>query len=50
MRIAKYISNAGYCSRRDAEKLINKKIVYINKKLCEGPNINVSIKDKITII
>ena len=49
MRIAKYISNAGYCSRRDAEKLINKKIVYINKKLCEGPNINVSIKDKITI-
>ena len=49
MRIAKYISNAGYCSRRDAEKLINKKIVYINKKLCEGPNINVSKKDKITI-
>ena len=33
MRIAKYIANAGYCSRRDAEKLINKKIVYINKKL-----------------
>ena len=49
MRIAKYIANAGYCSRREAEKLINKKIVYINKKLCEGPNINVSIKDKITI-
>ena len=49
MRIAKYISNAGYCSRREAEKLINKKIVYINKKLCDAPNINVSKKDKITI-
>ena len=49
MRIAKYISNAGYCSRREAEKLINKKIVYINKKLCEAPNINVLKNDKITI-
>lgn len=35
MRIAKYISNSGYCSRRDAEKLILKKQVKINKKLCE---------------
>ena len=25
MRIAKYISNAGYCSRREAEKLIDQK-------------------------
>ena len=49
MRIAKYIANSGYCSRREAEKLIIKKIVYINKKLCDAPNINVSKKDKITI-
>ena len=49
MRIAKYISNAGVCSRREAEKLINKKIVYINNKLCEGPGINVSKNDEITI-
>ena len=42
MRIAKFIANAGYCSRRDAEKLIIKKKVYINKKICEVPNINVS--------
>ena len=26
IRIAKYIANAGYCSRRDAEKLIEDKL------------------------
>ena len=30
MRIAKYIANAGFCSRREAEKLIEDKIVKIN--------------------
>lgn len=49
MRIAKYISNAGFCSRRDAEKLISKKRVFLNNKLCNFPNINVSEKDIITI-
>ena len=49
MRIAKYISNAGYCSRRDAEKLIFKKKVYINNKLCEMPGTNVSYTDKILV-
>ena len=33
MRIAKYIANAGFCSRREAEKLIEKKIVKINNEL-----------------
>ncbi len=49
MRIAKYISNAGYCSRRDAEKLILDKKVYINSKLCTIPGTNVSYKDKILV-
>ena len=49
MRIAKYISNSGYCSRRDAEKLILNGDVYINNKLCDKPNINVNLKDKISI-
>ena len=49
MRIAKYISNAGFCSRRDAEKLIIKKKVYINNELCKRPDINVLTSDKITI-
>jgi len=49
MRIAKYISNAGYCSRRDAEKLISSGKVYINDILCEKPNVNVNPNDKILI-
>ena len=49
MRIAKYIANAGYCSRREAEKLIFKKKVYFNNKICVAPYINVTSKDKIVI-
>ena len=49
MRIAKYISNAGYCSRRDAEKLVLNGKVYINDVLCEKPNVNVNPNDKILI-
>jgi len=49
MRIAKYIANAGYCSRRDAEKLILSGKVYINDILCEKPNVNVNPNDKIVI-
>ena len=49
MRIAKYISNAGYCSRRDAEKLILNGKVYINNVLCNKPNVNVNLNDKILI-
>ena len=49
MRIAKYISNAGYCSRREAEKLINQKKVYINNICCNHPSTLVNEKDKIVI-
>jgi len=49
MRIAKFISNAGYCSRRDAEKLINQGKVFINNVKCDKPNINVKLHDKISI-
>ena len=47
MRIAKYISNAGYCSRREAEKLIDQKKVYINNICCNHPSTLVNEKDKI---
>ena len=49
MRIAKFISNAGFCSRRDAEKLVLEKKVYVNNKICEIPNINVNYDDKISV-
>ena len=49
MRIAKYISNAGYCSRREAEKLIDQKKVFINKICCKHPSTLVN-KDDIVVI
>ena len=49
MRIAKYIANSGHCSRRSAEKLIIKKKVFINNKICETPSVNVSQDDIISI-
>ena len=49
MRIAKFIANAGFCSRRKAEKLIFEKIVKINNKLCLHPSETVNKDDRITI-
>jgi len=49
MRIAKFISNAGICSRRNAEKLILEGKVIINNKICDKPNINVNLNDKILV-
>ena len=49
MRIAKYIANAGVCSRRDAEKLITEEQVYVNNKLCKVPFTNVTNEDKILV-
>ena len=49
MRIAKFIANAGYCSRREAEKLIEKKLVKINNNLCLHPSDTVNENDKITV-
>ncbi len=49
MRIAKFISSAGYCSRREAERLINKKKVYVNDTLCLHPSEKVDEKDIIKI-
>lgn len=49
MRIAKYIANAGLCSRREAEKLIKQKKVMINDQYCAHPSAQVTNKDKIIV-
>jgi 16S rRNA uridine-516 pseudouridylate synthase and related pseudouridylate synthases len=49
MRIAKYIANAGICSRRDAEKLIEKKEVKVNGILCTHPSLKITEKDKVYV-
>tara|TARA_B100000575_G_scaffold294208_1_gene308678 strand:- start:295 stop:987 length:693 start_codon:yes stop_codon:yes gene_type:complete len=49
IRIAKYLSNAGICSRRDAEKLIIEKKIKINNKICIHPSHKVSNLDIIKV-
>ena len=49
MRIAKFIANAGFCSRREAEKMIEEKLVKINNNLCLHASEIVSENDKITV-
>ena len=46
MRIAKFIANAGFCSRREAEKLIEDRIVKINQHLCLHPSETANDSDK----
>ena len=49
IRIAKFISNAGYCSRREAERLIVEGKVFINDKPCNHPSQKVISEDVIRI-
>ena len=49
MRIAKFIANAGYCSRRQAEKLIGQNKVFINNICCLHPSEQVSLTDTIMV-
>ncbi len=49
IRISKYLSNAGVCSRRDAEKLVKEKKIKINNQLCIHPSHKVSDIDIIKV-
>jgi 23S rRNA pseudouridine2605 synthase len=48
-RIAKRIARAGYCSRRDAEKLIQEGRVSIDGRTVESPALNVTAGQEIRI-
>lgn len=49
MRLAKFISHAGVCSRREAEKLIEQGEVAVNGEVIMSPATNVTAADKITV-
>lgn len=48
-RIAKFIASSGFCSRREAEKLILEKRVTVNNTVLETPAFLVSKNDQIII-
>ena len=49
MRLSKYIAHSGFCSRRDAEKLIKDNKVLINNRICNDYSYSVNEKDKVYI-
>ncbi len=49
MRIAKHLSRAGICSRRDGEKLIAEGRVCLNGKVLDSPATLVSADDRIEV-
>jgi 23S rRNA pseudouridine2605 synthase len=49
MRLAKAIRDSGYCSRRDAEKVIEEGRVKVDNKIIETPAYNVDESNKIAI-
>ena len=49
LRIAKFLSNSGYCSRREAEKLIIENKIFINGEICKHPSEKVTDNDIVKI-
>ena len=49
MRIAKYIAHSGYCSRREAEKLILEKRVTLHGEVVDSPALNVDRNAIVTV-
>ncbi len=48
-RVAKYLSSAGYCSRRDAERLISEGRVSVNGEVLTTPAVLVSVGDVVRV-
>ncbi len=48
-RISKFISHAGVCSRRDAERLIDAGRVKVNGKTINSPALNVTPEDVVVV-
>ncbi len=48
VRINKYVADAGICSRREADKLIESGLVYINGEVVTQLGTKVGLKDKVT--
>ncbi|MCB2219694.1 MAG: rRNA pseudouridine synthase [Bacteroidetes bacterium] len=47
IRLNRYIANAGVCSRRDADKLIESGVIKVNGKVVTDLGVKVDIRDKV---
>ena len=49
IRISKRISNSGFCSRRDAEKIIMSGRVKVNNEVITSLSLKISLKDIVKV-
>lgn len=49
MRIAKFIANAGICSRREAERLIEQGKVTVDGQLIKSPALNIDESNSVSV-
>jgi len=49
MRLSKFIAHSGFCSRRDAEKLIKENKIIVNNKVCKDFYYQVKKNDDVYI-
>ncbi len=49
VRIKKFISQSGICSRREADKLIKKGVVHVNGEKCLTLGAKIKIEDKVEV-
>ena len=49
IRLNKFISNTGFYSRREADKLITKGRVEVNSSLCTQLGIKINLNDSIKV-
>ena len=49
MRIAKFIANAGICSRREAERLIEQGKVIVDGQLITSPALNIDESNSVSV-
>jgi len=49
MRLSKFVAHSGFCSRRDAEKLIKNNKIIINNKICTDFSYQVKKNDDVYV-
>ena len=49
VRLNKYISNSGLCTRREADDYIQSGIVFVNNKLVEKLGLKISLNDEVKV-
>jgi 16S rRNA pseudouridine516 synthase len=50
IRLDKYLSNIGFCSRKETAKLAKKGLIKVNNEIVKKSDIKISLWDKIEVL